>query len=695
MGSALPFGAFAGTTLTFGATSICTGNIGSVGATTGTASGATVSTTNALGDVKTLIALAKSYTCDSSSLPAALDTASLVIGPGVSCTPSGAFTQAASTSLTFDFGPNPMNAGAPRPQFIVRGSTLVAGASIYFIFTDSATASGTPSTYGPPLASDIFFVFDTITIGASAMLSGTFAAGTITLGASVNVLGRLLASTTITLGASVTIKPTAAIISNPPALVIADTLTYSIVAAGAVTLGASATTDGVSLASAVVTASGAAGAAAIESLALLTNGDGQVCGSKGNSLPSVLDGQTVSMSISGTAIAHCTPTGVYTLTAGATLTISYKSVPYPLGSSRPQFIIYCTSLTIGAGAKIVLVGTSYIAASPNDVFFILDGVLSVGASAKLAGTFVIGGAVTIGASTNVQGRVLSQGAVTLGASSSITTPVAFPASAAVVVPYLSIDTDTIKNGAYALYAAVALTFGATNIVTAPGTANSGMGSVGITGTALAGAAPVTATYATGSQGTMIDFISRKLLATGQSMTCPSNVYDPTVNGGTITGGALDGLTLLPGVYCSSTGVFSMAASTVLNFADYASGVAAAGRPQFVLQASTFTFGASVILQTSGGAAATNAATGADVYFVADTTVTVGASATLMGTYLTGTTATLGASVTLDGRILARTTITLGASVTVTVPASQQSAAAAPLVNTGAKLSANQQLTVGL
>jgi hypothetical protein len=82
------------------------------------------------------------------------------------------------------------------------------------------------------------------------------------------------------------------------------------------------------------------------------------------------------------------------------------------GSSDGVFVFKVPGYaTFGAGAKIVLTG----GAQATNVYWVIEGYLSVGAGVQLEGNFLVQGAAVIGAHASLNGRLLSMAAVTIGA----------------------------------------------------------------------------------------------------------------------------------------------------------------------------------------------------------------------------------------------------------------------------------------
>jgi uncharacterized repeat protein (TIGR01451 family) len=100
--------------------------------------------------------------------------------------------------------------------------------------------------------------------------------------------------------------------------------------------------------------------------------------------------------------------GVYTATGAMGFTAS--GVLTLTGDENAVFIFQIgAALTVGASAEVKLQG----GASPCNVFWQVNGAITIGASSKLAGTLMAAADITVGAGSRVDGRLLSQGAVTL------------------------------------------------------------------------------------------------------------------------------------------------------------------------------------------------------------------------------------------------------------------------------------------
>ena len=118
---------------------------------------------------------------------------------------------------------------------------------------------------------------------------------------------------------------------------------------------------------------------------------------------------------------------------------------------------------------------------------------------------------------------------------------------------------------------------------------------------------------------------------------------------------LSGLTLVPGVY-SSVGSIIVSATTVT--------LDGQGDPnaQFIFQAAT-----SLVTSTATSFILVNGASAANVYWVVGTGVTLGNSASFVGTIMAGTAVTFNTNAVLVGRALAHTAVTFAGLGTVTLP----------------------------
>jgi hypothetical protein len=119
---------------------------------------------------------------------------------------------------------------------------------------------------------------------------------------------------------------------------------------------------------------------------------------------------------------------------------------------------------------------------------------------------------------------------------------------------------------------------------------------------------------------------------------------------------LSGLTLTPGVYCSSSGMFTIArlASVTLDALNN-------HKALWVFQTMKVITGAGTSVNIVNGGDANN------VYWVVGTSIKCGFNSSFVGNILAQTSITLGFQTKLNGRAFALNTVTLSGSITVTLP----------------------------
>lgn len=193
-------------------------------------------------------------------------------------------------------------------------------------------------------------------------------------------------------------------------------------------------------------------------------------------------------------------------------------------------------------------------------------------------------------------------------------------------------------GAFAVLAGTTVTSAGTSTITgdlgvSPGTAITGFGPGTVSGSIHAADAPAAQAHA--------DLATAYGVAVARSPATPA--------------GALDGLTLDPGVYASAT-TLTLAGTLTLDAGGDSSAV-------FILQAGTaLDTAASSHVVLAGGAQACN------VYWQVGSSAGLGASSDLKGSILAATSIAIGDGVTIDGRALARDGAVTMINDTVRVPA---------------------------
>jgi len=125
-----------------------------------------------------------------------------------------------------------------------------------------------------------------------------------------------------------------------------------------------------------------------------------VSGLSATSIPADLGGSTI------------TP-GIYKAAGGAAFAVTGNVVLNGLGGVNPTFIFYTpAAMNTTAGIVITLIN----GAQPQNVYWVIGGAITTGASGSLSGTFMSSAAITTGASNTLAGCLLGAAAVTIGAS---------------------------------------------------------------------------------------------------------------------------------------------------------------------------------------------------------------------------------------------------------------------------------------
>ncbi len=340
--------------------------------------------------------------------------------------------------------------------------------------------------------------------------------------------------------------------------------------------------------------------------------------------------------------------GVYRIGGAATL-----ASPLTLnaeGNPDAVFIIKIAG-ALGATAAVGNVILSNDAQSAN-VFWIVEGAVSMGADTRMEGTILGGADITFGANTTIGGRALTGSAAGTIALSSTT--ISVPVEPSVVGGWIWFDsngngiqdpdeTTGFPDVPVALLQLVLekLTIdlgSAANFGALAGGAISGTGHVeGDVGSGTGAIAPaITSTgtiYDTGHEDVMIaldDF-------TEAYNDGKNRAYDVQLSAAAYD---LGGTTLTPGVYRIG------AAATITSEVT----LDAEGDPEavFILQI----VGALGTTASTGNVTLTNSAGSANVFWVVDGAVSLGASTHMEGTLLGGAGITFGADTTINGRALA-------------------------------------------
>lgn len=339
--------------------------------------------------------------------------------------------------------------------------------------------------------------------------------------------------------------------------------------------------------------------------------------------------------------------GVYKIGAAATL-----ASPLTLngqGDPNAVFIIQITG-ALGATAAVGNVVLSNDAQSKN-VYWIVEGAVSMGAGTHMEGTILGGAAVSFGATTTIHGRVMAGSvAGTIALATTVTVPVepsvigdrvwfdangngiqdasettGFP-NVPVTLLQLVLEKTTIELGAAANFGALA------------GAAISGSGNVvGNVGSGTGAIAPaITSTGSIYSTGHAMATTALADFATAYN-NGKNRAPDVLLSAAAYE---LGGSTLTPGVY--KIGAAATLASPMTLDAE--------GDPEgvFIIQI----VGAFGTTASTGNVVLTNQAKSANVFWVVEGAVSVGAGAHMEGNILGGAAITFGASTTISGRVLA-------------------------------------------
>ncbi len=190
--------------------------------------------------------------------------------------------------------------------------------------------------------------------------------------------------------------------------------------------------------------------------------------------------------------------------------------------------------------------------------------------------------------------------------------------------------------------AVAFSGGQTSVVTgnvgvAPGTA--------VTGNVMLGTGSIEAYTVPAIDCAADELIAYQIL---EGLTCtPENTLDNS---------DLSGVTLISGVYCSSSGTFSISATmlTLDGNGDYGS--------QFIFQTAT-----TVITATGTSFILINGAQAKNVYWQVGSSATLGLGSSFVGHVLAGVTINVGHTTTVVGRLLAQAAVNFEGADSLTLP----------------------------
>jgi hypothetical protein len=145
----------------------------------------------------------------------------------------------------------------------------------------------------------------------------------------------------------------------------------------------------------------------------------------GISMPAVADLQAA---IAGAGALNATPVaadlggntfgpGIYSALGGAAFAMTGNVVLDGRGEIDPIFLFF-TPAAMNTTADVVI--SLINGAQPKDIYWVVGGAITTGASGVLAGTFMSSAAITTGASNILSGCLLSAAAVTIGAVNTFT-----------------------------------------------------------------------------------------------------------------------------------------------------------------------------------------------------------------------------------------------------------------------------------
>ncbi|NCA81693.1 MAG: DUF3494 domain-containing protein [Opitutae bacterium] len=339
--------------------------------------------------------------------------------------------------------------------------------------------------------------------------------------------------------------------------------------------------------------------------------------------------------------------GVYKIGAAATV-----ATPFTLdaeGDPEAVFIIQITGAlgTTAATGNVVLTN----GAQSANVFWIVEGAVSAGAGTHMEGTILGGAGIAFGAATTLNGRLL---AGTAAGTIAMATTISVPVDPSVVGGRVWFDaningiqdpaeTTGFTNVPVALLQLVlekvAIDLGtAADFGVLAGAAITGTGDVeGDVGSGTGAIAP-----AITSSGTIYPMGHAVVMAALDDFETAYSDGKSRAHEVELSAAAyeLGGTTLTPGVY--KIGAAATVATPVTLDAE--------GDPEavFIIQI----VGALGTTAATGNVMLTNEATSANVFWVVDGAVSLGANSHMEGTILCGATITFGAATTISGRALA-------------------------------------------
>jgi cytoskeletal protein CcmA (bactofilin family) len=248
----------------------------------------------------------------------------------------------------------------------------------------------------------ISFVIALALVGAFPINSPSYANNQIDLGGSSSFA--VLAKTYVTTGTNSTINGD---IGSGDATTTGDNSTHkgSIYAGVAITTGASNDIDGNLHAVAAITlGAGNKIAGTVEAgQSAIKDSYSQAMTAMGQAISEAMEipAETVATALAGRTLVG----GAYTAAAGGFLTLAGNLTLDADGDSNSVFIIKSpTYISTAAGSSVTLIN----GAKASNVFWVIEGYMSMGADARISGNILANGSVTVGAGASVLGRVFSK-----------------------------------------------------------------------------------------------------------------------------------------------------------------------------------------------------------------------------------------------------------------------------------------------
>ena len=323
---------------------------------------------------------------------------------------------------------------------------------------------------------------------------------------------------------------------------------------------------------------------------------------------------------------YCTPSGKFIVSAG-TVTLDGQGNPYA------EWVFQTESTLVTAGATSFKLINNARAAN---VYWAIGTSATLGAASNFVGNILAQVSITFGSGSSIVGRGLAEAAVTFASGSesdqgqqSIGLPAAYVPLIARSLLASSVDLGGCQDSA--LNAQTTITFGGSQTTIDSGNLGLSPGS-SITGNYKQNSGTTHVNDAYANQCT-ID--SRTAYDQAASQKCTNSI-----------GTDLSGLTLIPGVYCSPSGKFTLESGALtLN---------ALGNPyaEWVFQTDSTLItspSTSVVLEANAQAG--------NVYWAVGTSATVGSSSDMVGNILAQVSITFNSGSNIVGRGLAQAAIT--------------------------------------